>query len=209
LRTRLAVVVAASGAAGAVWLYLRKQKSQREWERRRAELRALGLGDNDIELQDHHGERRSLRDFRGRWVLLYFGFTHCPDICPEELDRLSRTVAMLDAEQDLPPLQPLFITVDPERDDAAALAKYLRDFHPRFLGLTGSGEAVRAAARSFRVYASAGPRDEDGDYIVDHSVLLYLLAPDGLLLDYYRRGKSPAQLADSVRHHMRNYRPLE
>ncbi|NWH83077.1 SCO2 protein, partial [Piaya cayana] len=68
-------------------------------------------------------------------------------------------------------------------------------------------EAVRAAGRAFRVYASAGPRDEDGDYVVDHSVLLYLLAPDGLLHDYYGRGKSHQQVADSVRRHMRGYRP--
>ncbi|KFO69139.1 hypothetical protein N303_00069, partial [Cuculus canorus] len=156
-------------------------------------------------LQDQNGRRRRADDFRGLWLLLYFGFTHCPDICPEELEKLSRTVEILDKEPELPPLQPLFVTVDPERDDAEALKRYLRDFHPRILGLTGSSEAIREVGKAFRVYASAGPRDEDGDYVVDHSVVLYLVAPDGVLQDYYGRGKSHEDVADSVRRHMRSY----
>uniref|UniRef100_A0A8B9FVJ0 SCO cytochrome c oxidase assembly protein 2 n=1 Tax=Amazona collaria TaxID=241587 RepID=A0A8B9FVJ0_9PSIT len=145
-------------------------------------------------------------DFLGQWVLLYFGFTHCPDACPEALQRLSSAAAALERDPALPPLQPLFITVDPERDDEAALRRYLRDFHPRLLGLTGPAEDVRAVAAAFRVYASAGPRDADGDYIVDHSVLIYLLGPDGALLDCYGSGKSAEELERSVRRHMQTYR---
>ncbi|NXC23246.1 SCO2 protein, partial [Corythaeola cristata] len=176
--------------------------------RRREELRALALGQGDFRLLDQAGRARSKADFRGRWVLLYFGFTHCPDVCPEELAKLSRAVALLEAQPGLPPVQPLFITVDPERDDVAAVARYVRDFHPRLLGLTGSAEAVRAAGSAYRVYASAGARDEDGDYLVDHSVLIYLLGPDGLLLDWYGRAKTDAQIARSVRRHMETYEPL-
>ncbi|XP_069705954.1 protein SCO2 homolog, mitochondrial-like [Phaenicophaeus curvirostris] len=209
LRHRAGAAAALGAAAGAWWLYLRHEKARRAQERRRDELRALALGAGDFELLDQHGRRRSLQDFRGAWVLLYFGFTHCPDVCPEELEKLSRVVETLDEEPGLPPLQPLFITVDPARDDAAALERYLSDFHPRLVGLTGDAEAVRAAGRAFRVYASAGPRDEAGDYVVDHSVLLYLLAPDGLLRDAYGRGKSHRQVADSIRRHMRTHRPRE
>ncbi|XP_059673098.1 protein SCO2 homolog, mitochondrial [Gavia stellata] len=206
---RRAVVVAAVGAAaGAAWLYLREEKERRRRARRRAELRALALGQGDFRLLDQAGRRRCKADFRGQWVLLYFGFTHCPDICPEELGKLSRAVALLEQEPGLPPVQPLFITVDPERDDAAALGRYLRDFHPRLLGLTGSPEEVRAVGSAYRVYASAGPKDEDGDYIVDHTVLIYLLGPDGLFLDYYGRSKTDAQIAQSVRRHMETYEPL-
>ncbi|XP_010564357.1 PREDICTED: protein SCO2 homolog, mitochondrial [Haliaeetus leucocephalus] len=176
--------------------------------RRQAELRALALGQGDFRLLDQEGRPRQKADFRGQWVLLYFGFTHCPDICPEELEKLSRAVELLEREPGLPPLQPLFITVDPQRDDVAAMKRYVQDFHPRLLGLTGSPEEVRAAADAYRVYASTGPKDEDGDYIVDHTVLIYLLGPDGLFLDYYGRSKTDTQIAQSVRRHMETYEPL-
>ncbi|XP_074880580.1 protein SCO2 homolog, mitochondrial [Buteo buteo] len=208
LGRRLAVVAAAGAAAAAAWLYLREEKGRRQRARRQAELRALALGQGDFRLLDQEGRPRRKADFRGQWVLLYFGFTHCPDICPEELEKLSRAVELLEREPGLPPLQPLFITVDPQRDDVAAMKRYVRDFHPRLLGLTGSPEEVRAAADAYRVYASTGPKDEDGDYIVDHTVLIYLLGPDGLFLDYYGRSKTDAQIAQSVRRHMETYEPL-
>ncbi|KAM6292770.1 protein SCO2 homolog, mitochondrial [Porphyrio hochstetteri] len=205
---RVAVVAAVSAAAGAAWLYLRQEKQRQHRLRRRSELQALALGQGDFHLLDQTGRARCKADFRGQWVLLYFGFTHCPDVCPEELEKLCRVVELLEKEAGLPPVQPLFITVDPERDGVAAMARYVRDFHPRLLGLTGSAEAVRAAGAAYRVYASAGPRDEEGGYAVDHSVLIYLLGPDGLLLDYYGRSKSDLQIARSVRRHMDTYRPL-
>ncbi|XP_061845574.1 protein SCO2 homolog, mitochondrial [Colius striatus] len=208
LSQRLAAVAAAAGLAGAGWLWLREQKERRRQRRRREELRELALGRGDFQLQDHTGRPRSKADFLGRWVLLYFGFTHCPDVCPEELEKLSRAVELLERQPRLPALQPLFITLDPERDDAAALRRFLRGFHPRLLGLTGTADAIASVARQFRVYASAGPRDADGDYIVDHTVLIYLLGPDGLFLDYYGRSKSEAQIAQSVQRHMETYEPL-
>ncbi|XP_075601292.1 protein SCO2 homolog, mitochondrial [Balearica regulorum gibbericeps] len=208
LGRRLAAVAAAGAAAGAGWLYLRQEKERRRRARRREELRALALGRGDFALLDQEGRPRRKADFLGRWVLLYFGFTHCPDVCPEELEKLCRAVALLEREPGLPPVQPLFITVDPERDDVAAVGRYVRDFHPRLLGLTGSPEEVRAAGRAYRVYASAGPKDEDGDYVVDHTVLIYLLGPDGLFLDYYGRSKTDAQIAQSVRRHMETYEPV-
>ncbi|NWV19614.1 SCO2 protein, partial [Origma solitaria] len=208
LRRRVAVAGAVAGAVAAGWLYLRQQKERQQRSRRLRDLRALALGQGDFELRDVSGTPRRKADFLGRWVLLYFGFTHCPDVCPEELEKLSRAVQLLERDAALPPLQPLFVTVDPERDDAAALARYLRDFHPRFVGLTGTPEQVRAAAAAFRVYVSAGPRDADGDYVVDHSVLTFLVDPDGLLRDYYSRSRTAEEMAQSVRGHMDTYEPL-
>ncbi|XP_068257772.1 protein SCO2 homolog, mitochondrial [Nyctibius grandis] len=208
LGRRVAVAAAAAAGAGGAWLWLREEKARRGRARRRAELRALALGQGEFTLRDQAGRRRRKADFRGRWVLLYFGFTHCPDVCPEELGKLSRAVARLEGEPGLPPVQPLFVTLDPERDDAPALARYLRDFHPRLLGLTGTPEEVAQAAAAYRVYARAGPKDEDGDYVVDHSVLIYLLGPDGLFLDCYGRARSDADIARSVRRHMSTYQPL-
>ncbi|XP_015709330.1 protein SCO2 homolog, mitochondrial [Coturnix japonica] len=208
LSRRLMVVAAVGGAAGGAWLYLKARKERERTEKRHRELRALALGHGDFQLLDHGGRPRSKADFIGQWVLLYFGFTHCPDVCPDELDKLSRVVELLDRDPALPRLQPLFITVDPERDDVEALARYVRDFHPRMVGLTGSSEQVKAVSAAYRVYASAGPKDEDGDYIVDHTIIIYLLGPDGLFLDYYNRSKTAEKIAESVRRHMENYQPL-
>ncbi|KAM9581090.1 protein SCO2 homolog, mitochondrial, partial [Guaruba guarouba] len=206
---RALVVGGGAGAAAGAWLLLRARRERERERRRRAALRGLGLPRDGAALRDQEGAPRAARDFLGRWVLLYFGFTHCPDACPEALLRLSRAAAALERDPALPPLQPLFITVDPERDDEAALRRYLRDFHPRLVGLTGPAPDVRAAAAALRVYASEGPRDADGDYIVDHSVLIYLLGPDGVLLDCYGTGKSAEELERSVRRHMLTYRPLQ
>lgn len=153
----------------------------------------------------HRGKHRTKQDFLGSWVLLYFGFTHCPDICPDELEKLSAVVSTLDQDTSLPQIQPLFITVDPERDDVPALAQYVKDFHPRIIGLTGTSEEVTNAGRDYRVYARAGPKDEDGDYIVDHTTLIYLISPDGLFLDYYNRAKTQEQITENVRKHIKTY----
>lgn len=208
LRTRLALTAVLGGSLLAAWWLLRAEKQQKLQQQRVEQLRKVALGQGNFSLLDHRGQRRSKKDFLGSWVLLYFGFTHCPDICPDELDKLSAVVAALDRDTALPPVQPLFITVDPERDDVPALARYVRDFHPRLVALTGTAEEVREAGRDYRVYASAGPRDEDGGYMVDHSILIYLISPDGLFFDYYNRMKSQEQIEQSVRNYMRNYTPL-
>ncbi|XP_068611360.1 protein SCO2 homolog, mitochondrial [Brachionichthys hirsutus] len=202
LRTRLAVTALLGGGLLAGCWLVSQEKRQKLQQQRRRQLRDAALGHGHFSLLDHRGRRRTKEDLLGRWVLLYFGFTHCPDICPDELDKLSAVVSALDGDASLPPVQPVFITVDPERDDVPALARYVRDFHPRLIGLTGTVEEVRAAGRDYRVYASRGPEDEDGDYLVDHSVLIYLLGPDGLFLDYYNRTKTREQIAQSLRNHM-------
>lgn len=208
LRTRLLVTALLGAGLGGVWLALRTEKEKRRQQQRTEALRQAAVGQGDFSLLDHRGQPRCKADFRGQWVLMYFGFTHCPDICPDELEKLVQVVRLLEAEPSLPPVQPVFVTVDPERDDVAAMARYVRDFHPRLLGLTGSAEQVAQVGRSFRVYYSAGPKDEDQDYIVDHSIAIYLLSPDGLFTDYYGRTRSAEQIADSVRRHMGAFRSV-
>ncbi|XP_037316065.2 protein SCO2 homolog, mitochondrial [Pungitius pungitius] len=209
LRTRVAGSLLVGGGLLAAWWWVDSEKRQQQRRRRVEQLKQVSLGQGTFSLLDHGGRRRTKADFLGRWVLLYFGFTHCPDICPEELDKLCGAVAALERDATLPPVQPLFVTVDPERDDPPALARYVRDFHPRLIGLTGTPEEVKRAGRDYRVYASAGPKDEDGDYIVDHTILIYLISPDGLFLDYYNRMKDQDQIVDSVRNHIKNYEPLD
>ncbi|XP_048011913.1 protein SCO2 homolog, mitochondrial [Megalobrama amblycephala] len=205
LRTRLVVSLLFGGGIIGTWWYVYHEKQQRIRMQRLEQLRKVAVGQGDFHLLDHTGQRRTKRDFLGQWVLLYFGFTHCPDICPDELDKMTNVVRILDKDPSLPPVQPLFVTVDPERDDVAAMAKYVKDFHPRLVGLTGTAEEVKQAGRDYRVYASAGPKDEDGDYIVDHTIIIYLVNPDGLFLDYYNRMKNDVQIAESIRNHMKNY----
>uniref|UniRef100_A0A673KXF0 SCO cytochrome c oxidase assembly protein 2 n=1 Tax=Sinocyclocheilus rhinocerous TaxID=307959 RepID=A0A673KXF0_9TELE len=205
LRTRLVVMLLFGGVIIGTWWYVYQEKQKKIQMQRLEQLRKVAVGQGDFSLLDHTGQRRTKRDFLGRWVLLYFGFTHCPDICPDELDKMTSVVHILDKDPSLPPVQPLFITVDPERDDVAAMAKYVKDFHPRLIGLTGTAEEVKQAGRDYRVYASAGPKDEDGDYIVDHTIIIYLVNPDGLFLDYYNRMKNDVQIAESIRNHMKSY----
>lgn len=205
LRTRLAVTLLFGGGIIGTWWYVYQEKQQRLQKQRLAQLRKVAVGQGGFSLVDHTGQRRTKSDYLGHWVLLYFGFTHCPDICPDELDKMTSVVGILDKDPSLPPVQPLFITVDPERDDVAEMAKYVKDFHPRLVGLTGTPEEIKEAGRDYRVYASAGPKDEDGDYIVDHTILIYLINPDGLFLDYYNRMKNDTQIAESIRNHMINH----
>ncbi|XP_057710758.1 protein SCO2 homolog, mitochondrial [Corythoichthys intestinalis] len=202
LRTRVAVTALLGGGLLAAWARMDWKKRQKELRLRQEQLQRVALGQGNFSLLDHRGRRRTKRDFLGSWVLLYFGFTRCPDICPDELDKMSEVVAALDLDPSLPPVQPLFITVDPERDHADALARYVRDFHPRLLGLTGTVEEVKEAGRDYRVYASRGPPDPDGDYLVDHTILIYLIDPQGLFVDYYNRLKDKEHIADSVRRHI-------
>ncbi|KAM8778813.1 protein SCO2 homolog, mitochondrial [Rhynchonycteris naso] len=208
LGTRLLVTTLFGAALGGAWLAMRAEKEQRQQQQRTEALRQASVGQGDFSLLDHQGQARCKADFQGQWVLMYFGFTHCPDICPDELEKLVQVVQQLEAEPGLPPVQPIFITVDPERDDVTAMARYVQDFHPRLLGLTGSAEQVARVSRSYRVYYSAGPKDKDQDYIVDHSIAIYLLSPDGLFTDYYGRTRSAEQIVNSVRHHMATFRSV-
>ncbi|KAM6216527.1 protein SCO2 homolog, mitochondrial [Rhynchocyon petersi] len=208
LRTRLLVTALFGAGLGGAWLAVRSEKLQQQQRRRTEALRQAAVGQGDFSLVDHRGQVRCKADFRGQWVLMYFGFTHCPDICPDELEKLVQVVQRLDTQPSLPSVQPVFVTVDPERDDVAAMARYVQDFHPRLLGLTGSPEQVAQASRSYRVYYSAGPKDEDQDYIVDHSIAIYLLNPDGLFTDYYGRAKTAEQIADSVQRHISTFRSV-
>lgn len=202
LRTRLLITALFGAGLGGAWLAARAEKEWHRQQRRTEALRQAAVGQGDFSLLDHHGQARCKADFRGQWVLMYFGFTHCPDICPDELEKLVQVVQELEAQPGLHAVQPIFVTVDPARDDTAAMARYVQDFHPRLLGLTGSAEQVAQVSRSYRVYYSAGPKDEDQDYIVDHSIAIYLLNPDGLFTDYYGRGRSAEQIATSVKQHM-------
>ncbi|XP_067861372.1 protein SCO2 homolog, mitochondrial [Heptranchias perlo] len=205
LRTKLLVSCLLGGALMGLWFLVHLEKERRRRERRLQQLQELALGRGDFNLLDQTGRPRTKSDFFGHWALLYFGFTHCPDICPDELDKMSSVVQMLDKDRTLPPVQPIFITVDAERDGVQEMARYIKDFHPRMIGLTGTPEQIEELGKAYRVYYSAGPKDQDNDYIVDHTIIIYLLNPDGLFTDYYNRSKNDQEIAESIRNHMKTY----
>ena len=150
-----------------------------------------------LELTDHHGKLRRLEDFRGKAVVMFFGFTHCPDVCPTTLADMAQAMRQLGADADR--VQVLFVTVDPERDTQEALARYVTAFDPRFLGLRGDLEATRTVAKEFKMYFEKRPGASPGAYTVDHSAQTYVLDPQGRLRLFVRHGRVAEDLAPDLR----------
>jgi protein SCO1/2 len=132
-----------------------------------------------FDLTDHHGNARSSKDFRGRFMMIFFGYTYCPTICPTNLQHMAQALALLGDKAKK--VQPLFITIDPGRDTPAILNDYMANFGDRFLGLTGTESQIRAVAKSYRVHRRKVIPDKAApdDYLVDHSSLTILIGPDG------------------------------
>jgi cytochrome oxidase Cu insertion factor (SCO1/SenC/PrrC family) len=152
-----------------------------------------------FELIDHTGKPRTSSDFRGRLMLVYFGFSYCPDVCPTDLQAIGLALDKLGADADR--VQPLFITVDPERDTVQHLAEYVPMFHPRLIGLTGSAEAIRKAADAYKVYfARVDPPREDRDYYtVDHTAYIYLMDREGNYLGFFPPGTTADRMVEIIR----------
>lgn len=160
-------------------------------------------------LIDHNGRSVTDHDFRGKFMLVFFGYTFCPDVCPIDLQIISKAVDALGEAGTQ--VQPIFITVDPERDTVEVLARYVSHFHPRLLGLTGTPEQVAMAAQSYGVlYITAldAVSDSDGahaQYLVDHSTLTYLLGPDGRFRAAFPHNTDPNKLAAGILKHLNDH----
>jgi protein SCO1/2 len=158
-------------------------------------------------LMDPRGQAVTNEDFRGRFQLVSFGYTSCPDVCPTTLLEMKEILHGLG--DNAARLQPIFVSLDPERDSAEVLREYTRAFDPRILGLSGSAELVRRAADSFRVrYAVVRePGAARGAYTVDHSAGMYLLGPDGRFLLKFAYATPPQEVIERIRAQMAQQRP--
>lgn len=148
----------------------------------------------DFTLTDHTGKTRTLADFRGKVVVMFFGYTHCPDVCPTTLAELK--VAKDQLGDDGKRLQVLFVTVDPERDTRQILANYVPAFDPTFLGLYGDAAATARVAKEFKVFYQKAPGKTPDSYTVDHTAGSYVFDPQGRLRLLVRQGNIPNLVAD-------------
>jgi protein SCO1/2 len=152
-------------------------------------------------LTDQHGQRRSEADLKGHYSLIYFGYTYCPDICPTSLSTMTQGLDLL-AEAEpakAAAVLPVFITIDPERDTVDAMASYAGHFHPRLLALTGTPEEVTAAAKAYRIFFQKVEESGASDYLMDHSSILYLMAPDGSYLTHFTHASTAEDIAERLR----------
>ncbi len=147
-------------------------------------------------LTDQDGQPRTSTDFRGKYQMVYFGYTFCPDVCPTTLAVMSAALDKMGIDQNR--IVPVFITIDPDRDTPAVLKKYMAAFGPRFVGLTGKPDEIADVEKEFRVYARKQPL-AGGKYGMDHSSVIYLMGPDGKLVGFYDDPISPEDLAKDLK----------
>jgi protein SCO1/2 len=155
----------------------------------------------DFALTDHAGRARSLADFRGKAVVIFFGYTQCPDVCPTALSTLAEALRRLGPDADR--VQGLFVTIDPERDTAELLANYVPAFDPRFLGLRGDAEATARTAKEFKVVYRKVPGTTPETYTMDHSAGLFVFDPQGRLRLFVSHGQGAEPLAHDLRELLR------
>ncbi|KAG1669569.1 hypothetical protein FOA52_006342 [Chlamydomonas sp. UWO 241] len=157
-----------------------------------------------FELTGVDGKPFSSEQLLGEFALIYFGFTFCPDICPDELEKIALMTDGVEKKTGVK-IQPVFISVDPERDTPPKVKAYCAEFHPRLLGLTGTIESVKKVSKLYRVYFSK-TGDSGDDYLVDHSIIHYLIDPEGEFVTFYSKAYTADQLTESVVGHMADWK---
>ena len=153
-------------------------------------------------LVNQNGKTVTDKDFRGKMMLVFFGYTYCPDVCPTSLTQIAQTLDILGKDGEK--IVPVFITVDPERDRPEYLKDYVQHFHPRLVALTGTTEQIKAVAKEYRVYFSK-VREKGGgedDYLMDHTAIVYLMGPDGKFLTHISHGTDPDAMAKRIRKYL-------
>ncbi|HEY9279121.1 MAG TPA: SCO family protein [Eoetvoesiella sp.] len=160
------------------------------------DISGTGLG-RDLGMVDPSGKTRSLADYKGKVVVAFFGFTHCPDVCPTAMAQLAQAMTLL--KDDADKVQVIMITVDPERDTPEILGKYVQAFNPGFTGLTGSAEQLKKTAQSFKAYYAKSPGKTPGEYSMDHGSSFYILDQDGEARVLLRGDASAEAIASDIK----------
>lgn len=200
----LSLLLTAGTAVGLVGVYNREKQRRIARVQAGPSIGAPSIG-GPFKLVDTNGRVFTSDDLKGKYALLYFGFTHCPDICPDELSKAAKAVDMAQqrAGRAARELIPVFISIDPERDTVQQVRKYTSHFHPKMIGLTGAPEDCERAAKQYRVFYHKTDVQSDGDYLVDHSIIMYLIGPDGEFVSYYGRNHSAESMAQDIASKMR------
>lgn len=155
-------------------------------------------------LSDQSGRSLTEKDLKGSYSLIYFGYTFCPDVCPTGLQVMSNAMDQLDAEIETK-ITPVFITIDPERDTAEQLKSFLVNFHPRIIGLTGTKKQIAQVTGAYRVYyARAGENPIKGEYLMDHSSIIFLMDPEGVYVTHFTHATAADDLAETLRRNIGN-----
>ncbi len=153
-------------------------------------------------LINQNGEAVTDQTYRGKWMLIFFGFTNCPDVCLIAAHTMSEAMKQLDA-QSRANIHPIFVTLDPERDTPERMKKWLDDYSPDFIGLTGTKEQVREARDRYRVYSQVRQTSPDGkEYLIDHSSFMYLMNPDGEYVAHFPHNVELAKLLEGITSHV-------
>lgn len=192
LKTIAVILAAALVALGARWLML----GSHDGSSQQAAEQTIG---GPFTLVDSTGKTVTDKDFHGKYMLVYFGYTYCPDVCPTSLQTIAQGLDGLPAEK-AAKIVPVFISVDPDRDTPKLMGDYVKSFYPTMRGLTGSKEQVKAAAKAYRVYYAKV--EEKGappqDYLMDHSALSYLMDPDGAYITYFNHDTTPEEMTKKL-----------
>lgn len=152
-----------------------------------------------FELVDGDGKPVTEKDFAGKPMLVYFGYTFCPDVCPTELIAMSDGLDLLSPDE-AKQFQPIFVTIDPERDTPEVMKDYVQNFYPTMVGLTGTAEQIRKAAQAYRVYyAKSEAKTEGAPYLMDHSSFIYVMDAKGRYLRHFSMGTTPADIATGLK----------
>ncbi|MGB8339438.1 MAG: SCO family protein [Burkholderiales bacterium] len=151
----------------------------------------------DFKLTDHNGKVRTMADFNGKIVALFFGFTHCPDVCPTTMADMARVMTKLG--DDAKKVQVLFVTLDPKRDTSELLAQYVPGFHPSFLGLTGDEATMKKTAKDFKIYAQQVEGETKDSYTIDHTAGMFVFDPSGRLRLFVSYGMTPDKITADVK----------
>lgn len=150
-----------------------------------------------FELLNRKGSVTTDADLKGQYLIIYFGFSMCPDICPQEMEKQTLAIEKVEAEFG-PIITPVFISVDPKRDTVKVVDEYCKQFHPRMVGLTGTVDQIKAVSRAYRVYYHANTSD-DKDYLIDHSIIHYFMGKNGKFIDFFGKNMTAQEMADKMK----------